>query len=91
FTVVNIDEQSARALGLPAGGAVVNSVMLDSPADEAGLKPGDVIIRVNSRVVRNAEDAATAFGSVLVGESFSIDLLRQDKEMRVTLVAREAP
>jgi serine protease Do len=90
FTVLNIDEQTARSLGLPVGGAIVNSVDPNSPADEAGLKPGDVIVRVNTRVIRNANDAASAFGSVLVGESFSIDLLRKDEELRVTLIAREA-
>ena len=70
--------------------AVVNSVGLESPADDAGLKPGDVITRINSRVIKSASDAINAFGSVLVGETFTIDVLRKDKELHLTLTAAQA-
>jgi serine protease Do len=90
FTVLTIDADRARALGLPAGGAVVNSVGINSPAHEAGLKPGDVIVRVNNRAIVDANDAVTAFGSVLVGEMYSIDVLRKNEELHLTLIAQEA-
>jgi serine protease Do len=90
FQVFDVDQQTAQALGLPTGGAVVGKVTLDSPADKAGIKPGDVVVRINSRLISDASDAASAFGSVLVGETFSIDVLRKDKELHLTLVAAEA-
>ncbi len=90
FTVVDVDTDMARALGLPAGGAVVNSVGIDSAAHEAGLKPGDVIMRVNNRIIKEADDVVAAFGSVLVGDRFSIEVLRKDGELRLTLIAQEA-
>jgi serine protease Do len=89
FTVIAVDGETARALRLPAGGAIVRSVETGSPADEAGFRPGDVIARMNARVINDADDALSAFGSVLVGETFSIDVLRKDKELHLTLVARE--
>jgi serine protease Do len=90
FLVVDIDRQTARALGLPAGGAVVSSVTIDGPADKAGLKPGDVVMRINSRLIETTSDAVSAFGSVLVGETFSIDVLREDEELQLSLTAAEA-
>jgi len=90
FQVIDIDKQTANALGLSEGGAVVSSVAIDSPADKAGLKPGDVVMRINSRVIKSTNDAVTAFGSVLVGETFSIDVLRKDQELHLTLTAAEA-
>ncbi len=91
FTVITIDEATAGALRLPAGGALVRVVDMDSPADEAGLRSGDIIAGVNSHIIKDAEDARSAFGSVLVGEKFSIDVLRGKKELHLTLIAREAP
>ncbi len=91
FTVVTIEDKRAQMLGLPAGGVVVSELEIDSPADDAGLKPGDVIVRVNGRILHDSEDAVSAFGSGLVGETFSIDVLRKKEELHLTLVAREAP
>ena len=90
FTVFTVDKATARAIGLPAGGAVVRSVELGSPADGAGLKPGDVIARVNSRAIKDGDDAVTAFGSVIAGEKFSIEVLRKDQRLRLNLTAAEA-
>jgi serine protease Do len=90
FTVTTVDEQTAKALGLPAGGALVRSVELRSPADKAGLQPGDIISHVNKRAIHEADDVLTAFGSALVGESFSITALRKKQELHLALSAEEA-
>jgi serine protease Do len=87
FSVATVDEENARALGLPAGGAFVRSVELSG---QAGLEPGDIIARVNGRAIRDADDVITAFGAALVGDRFSMDVLRKNKEFQTTLVAEEA-
>jgi serine protease Do len=47
----------AQELGL-SGGALVREVVPDSPADRAGLMPGDVILSVDEHEIDSPEDAA---------------------------------
>lgn len=89
FTVTTVNEQTAGTLGLPAGGALVGSVELRSPADTAGLKAGDIIVRVDGKKIQDADDVINAFGSALVGETFSLDVLRKNQQLHLTLTAKE--
>jgi serine protease Do len=49
-------------------GAVIENVRSGSPADDAGLQQGDVIVSVNRKPVRSASDVAEALGSVPQGQ-----------------------
>jgi serine protease Do len=55
----------ASSLGLERGtrGAVVTDVVKGSPAENAGIKPGDVIVEVDRRPVGSSEEAVTALRS----------------------------
>jgi serine protease Do len=58
-TVGDIDGRARSQLDLPQNikGAIVTEVDQDSPAYEAGLRPGDVIVEINRKPVQSAEDA----------------------------------
>jgi len=58
-TVSDLDTQTRRQLELPADlqGALVTDVEPYSPAADAGLRRGDVILEINRERVRNADDA----------------------------------
>ena len=49
-------------------GAVVGKVQPGSPADNAGLQQGDVIVEVNRHPVQSASDAAQELGKVAKGQ-----------------------
>jgi serine protease Do len=53
----------ANSLGLDRGtkGAVITDVLGGSPAEQAGLRPGDVIVEVDRHPVGSADEAVSAF------------------------------
>jgi serine protease Do len=58
-TVSDLDPQARQQFNLPetVNGVVVTDVQSDSPAAEAGLKPGDIIQEINSKPVKTAAEA----------------------------------
>lgn len=65
-------------------GAIVNSVMADSPAQKAGLQPGDIIISIDSKPVRAASDVRNHIGLLPVGEQVSFEILRAGEKKTLT-------
>ncbi|MCQ4623420.1 trypsin-like peptidase domain-containing protein [Corynebacterium sp. CCUG 70398] len=57
-----------------ADGALIDSVQPGSPADEAGLKPGDVIIRVNDRPIDSSDALVAATRSYGFGETVTLEV-----------------
>ncbi|HEY2899430.1 MAG TPA: trypsin-like peptidase domain-containing protein [Polyangia bacterium] len=57
------DVADSLGLGRSAKGAVVTEVTPDSPAERAGLKPGDVIFEIDRKPVNSSEQAAEALHS----------------------------
>jgi serine protease Do len=69
--------QDARdQLQVPDGvdGAVVREVRPGSPAQEAGLRPGDVIVGVGSQKVTSPSEASKAIGAALGGKDRAVAL-----------------
>jgi serine protease Do len=78
----------AKRLQLPndATGAVVVGLRPRGPAGRAGLTEGDVIVKVGSKEVASAEDAAAEFERVQPGRSVGVHLLKaRGSEMFATI------
>ena len=59
-TIQNVTAQLAESFGLDRPhGALVGSVLPGSPGEKAGLKPGDVILSVNGKVVELSSELPT--------------------------------
>nr|VDG62726.1 serine protease [Streptococcus thermophilus] len=57
-----------------ADGALIDSVQPGSPADEAGLKPGDVITRINDRAIDSSDALVAATRSFDFGETVTLEV-----------------
>lgn len=77
-----IDEQIANYIKSSVKeGAVVFSVERRSPADEAGIEPGDIVLKVNGKNIHRAEDYYVEIGDMRTGEKVKIELLRGDEKI----------
>jgi serine protease Do len=72
-------------------GAVVARVTPGSPADKAGIKPGDVILREGDRVVHNPFDWNAALLDLHVGSAAKLHIKRGDREMDVDVNIVDLP
>ena len=83
--VQDLTPDLAEAFGLNnLNGAVINSVVAESPANQAGLQPGDIIVGISGKSVRNGHDAANQIGLTPVGDKITFNLLRNGKQLILT-------
>ncbi|GBD44838.1 Periplasmic serine endoprotease DegP [bacterium HR40] len=76
-----VDEDIARALELPAArGALVNSVQPGSPAEKAGLRPGDVVVALDGQPVNDPRDLARKVAAAGPGHRAQLAVVRDGKE-----------
>jgi len=72
-------------------GVLVAEVAADSAADDAGLQPGDVIIRMANRDINSAQDFHNAEGRLALGESLKVEFMREGKTRKKSLVIQSVP
>ena len=80
-----ISQTLARALDVPVGSAQVASVQADTPADEAGLEAGDVIVAVEGQELRNASDLLSLVANRRPGDTLDFEYVRDDDRRSTTV------
>lgn len=87
--VQDLTPDLARAFDIEQSrGAVIAQVEPGSPAERAGLKPGDVVVSVNGREIRRATEMRNAVGLLRIGSEVKLRIIRDGRER--TVVARVA-
>jgi membrane-associated protease RseP (regulator of RpoE activity) len=74
---------------VPIGRAVVQEVMPDSPAQQAGLQQGDIIWKINNREVHNVPETGSAI-RLHLGETLTMMVKRGNEFLDVRVKARWA-
>jgi len=84
-TVQNLTPDLASALKIAPNtrGAVVSGVTPGSAAADAGLRPGDLIVRWNDHPIRNATELNTQFALMRVGDSVALEVVRDGRAKRL--------
>ncbi len=68
-----------------AGGAEVGAVHPDSPAEQAGLQVGDVVVEMSGQVVRSAGDLEAVLASLTAGTTIAVLVRRGSKRARLRM------
>jgi len=83
--VDDLDKDMADALGVTAGkGALIREVIEDTPAQKAGLRAGDVIVKVGTTTVDDADDLTRALRDQDDGK-VSVDVVRKGARRTVSV------
>ena len=87
-----IDEDFAASLGLPKRrGELVQTVQDDSPALRAGLKPGDIVTKVNGKEVSADQTVSFIVANLAPGAQVPVELLRDGKRVSVNVTLGKRP
>ena len=92
IAIEGVDEDLAAALGLPKDrGEFVQSVTEDGGAAKAGIKAGDVILKVNGKDVTPDQTLSYIVANTAPGTRIPLELIRGGKPMTIQAVVGTRP
>jgi putative serine protease PepD len=86
----DLDPDAAIEMGI-AGGAEVTDVVPRSPAEQAGVEEGDVVVAVAGRPVGSMSDLIARLREYEPGDPVELTLRREDGPVKTTAVLIERP
>ena len=91
-SIQDVNPKIAKQFGLDkAQGALVGDVVSDSPADKAGIKSGDVIVRFDGKAVENSTVLRHRAAETAVGKNVEVELVRDKQPLKLNLKVVEQP
>ncbi|MDR7418378.1 MAG: trypsin-like peptidase domain-containing protein [Armatimonadota bacterium] len=75
----------------PATGVRIVDVQAGSAASRAGLRSGDVIVRLGGTRIASVDDLQSALGPEAIGASVALEALREGETRTLTVVPAELP
>jgi S1-C subfamily serine protease len=71
-------------------GVVVVELLRGSPADRAGVEPGDVVVAVDGRTVEDAAQLRNELASARVGTTMRFTIRREGRRLEIAIAVEEA-
>jgi serine protease Do len=90
----DVSQELAEAFDLDTPhGALINQVIEGSPAHQAGIRSGDIVVAFNDQVIRTSADLPYYVGLLMPGSQAKLDIIRNGNAMQMdmTIGARETP
>jgi serine protease Do len=87
-----MDEVMAQQFGLKEkGGAIVNSVMPNSPAEKAGLQRGDVVLEINGKKMKNVIEVQDTVSTAPPKTTLQLTVMRDGARKTLSVVTEKMP
>ena len=90
ITGINLDEQTAKRYKLEVG-VYIKSVEDFSPAEKAGLKAGDVIIKADGKSLTTMDELNEIKNSHQIGDTMTLIINRNGSNKDITVTLEETP
>lgn len=82
--IFNLDERKLRRAGIPKG-VLITGVRPGSPAADAGLRGGELILKVNGEEIEGLADFERILNNVKVGDTLEFTVRRNGRELDVAV------
>ncbi|HEY0200644.1 MAG TPA: trypsin-like peptidase domain-containing protein [Burkholderiaceae bacterium] len=88
----DLSPELAETFGVDAhAGVIITGVLQNGPAAQAGIRPGDVIVRVADKPVANVAELLTAVAGLQPGTAANFDVQRRSDKMQIAVTPGVRP
>jgi serine protease Do len=85
-TIQDVTPDIAESLGLPTHhGAIVADLVPDGPSAKAGLRSGDLVLKVNGHAVTSSGDLTRQVALARAGDAIQVEIRRDGREQALTI------
>lgn len=89
---LGLDAETAQTNEQPISkGAMVSRVYRGSPAEIAGIQPGDVIVAANGQRIETSEALSNLEGLLPLGAPVALDIIRDGQRLRISALLKASP
>lgn len=88
--IQDVDHDLATSFDLDSPtGALVSSVVEDSPAEEAGIRAGDIILSFDDKVINESSDLPPIVGTIPADTEVDVEIMRSGKQKSLSVIVGE--
>ena len=89
---MELTPELAETFGLkPTEGVIITGVLQNGPAANAGLRPGDMLLKVAGQPVKNVGELLTQIAALTPGKSVKLDVVRRNQNLTLDVTPAQRP
>jgi Do/DeqQ family serine protease len=90
---MELTAELAETFGLPkqSEGVIVTGVLQNGPAANAGLRPGDLLLKVAGQPVKNVGELLTQIASLTPGKAAKLEVMRRSQTLTLDVTPAQRP
>jgi serine protease Do len=90
--IQDVDRDLAESFGLEQPrGALVSQVLPDTPAEQAGVQAGDIIVSFNGRAINSSSELPPIVGTSRVDEDAKMQIIRDGRQQELKIRVAQLP
>ena len=90
--IQDVSQDLAKAFKLKnTKGSLITAVMGDTPAQRAGMLKGDVVVRINDKLIQNSNHLRNEIANAGAFTEIDLELIREGKSINIKLKLDERP